>query len=83
MRGCIAVIALLLFLGPVSGQEAQVRKVLQHYLEVRPTTEELAIYRLDWADSLEEALQRAQAEKRPVLLVRIYAQYGDLFSGHC
>ncbi len=83
MRGVLAIITLLLALGPVSAQEAQVRQVLERYLEVRPTAEELAIYRLDWADSFEEALERAQEEKRPILLVRIFAQYGDLFSGHC
>jgi hypothetical protein len=83
MRTFLAVAAVLLTLSPIAAQEAEVRKVLERYLDVRPTAEELAIYRLDWADSLEIALERARQEKRPVLLVRIYAQYGDLFSGHC
>ena len=41
------------------------------------------MYRLDWAASLEDARRRATRERRPVLLVIIHAQYGDLASGHC
>lgn len=83
MRAILAALVALVALGPVVAQEAEVRQVLERYEEVRPTTDDLAIYRLDWAGSLEEAFERARAESRPILLVRIYAQYGDLFSGHC
>jgi hypothetical protein len=41
------------------------------------------MYQIDWAPSLEEAQKRALREKRPVFLVIIHAQYGDLTSGHC
>jgi hypothetical protein len=41
------------------------------------------MYRLDWADSLTTALERSRAEKRPVMLIIIHAQYGDINAGHC
>lgn len=58
-------------------------RVLERYRELRPTDAELGMYRLDWAPSLEKALERAQQESRPVLLVVIHAKYGDITGGHC
>ena len=61
----------------------ETQSILERYDAFRPHARDLAMYRLDWAASLEEARARAAREKRPVLLVIIHAQYGDLFSGHC
>jgi hypothetical protein len=41
------------------------------------------MYRLDWADSIETALERSRAEGRPVMLIVIHARYGDITTGHC
>jgi len=68
-------------LAPV--QDRELRSVLERYEDFRPGAEDLAMYRLDWAPSLEEAQERARREERPVFLVIIHAQYGDLASGHC
>ena len=64
-------------------QNADVKRILARYDELRPTKSDLAMYQLDWAESLEVALERAAKEDRPIVLVIIHAQYGDIFSGHC
>ena len=74
---------LLLVATIASAQDRQVQSVLDRYQDFRPRADELAMYRLDWAASLEQAQQRAAREQRPVFLVIIHAQYGDLGSGHC
>ena len=63
-------------------QDSTVKSVLDRYADFRPAAKELAMYQIDWAPSLEEAQKRALQEKRPVFLVIIHAQYGDLASGH-
>ncbi|MFP6857283.1 MAG: hypothetical protein VCA73_08430 [Roseibacillus sp.] len=75
--------ALFLLSTLVPAQVADVKRILERYDELRPETSELGIYQLDWAESLEVALERAAKEDRPILLVIIHAQYGDIFSGHC
>ena len=75
--------ALFLLSTLVPAQVADVKRILERYDELRPETSELGIYQLDWAASLEVALERAAKEDRPILLVIIHAQYGDIFSGHC
>ncbi len=77
----LAALFLLSTLAPA--QVADVKRILERYDELRPETSELGIYQLDWAESLEVALKRAAKEDRPILLVIIHAQYGDIFSGHC
>ena len=67
----------------VPAQTPRVKSVLKRYDDFRPKTDELAMYQIDWAPSLEEAQKRALREKRPVFLVIIHAQYGNLASGHC
>jgi hypothetical protein len=67
----------------VAAPEHEAERILERYEELRPTEAELAMYRLDWADSLSDALKRSKKEKRPVLLVIIHARYGDITSGHC
>ncbi|MDB4750012.1 hypothetical protein OAF83_03815 [Rubripirellula sp.] len=64
-------------------QEADVDRVVGKYLKYRPSEAELAMYTLDWADSLTEALQRGAGDNRPLVMVIIHAQYGDIRSGHC
>ena len=64
-------------------QDREIQSVLDRYEDFRPGADDLAMYRIDWAPSLEEAQKRARREKRPVFLVIIHAQYGDLTSGHC
>ena len=67
----------------VPAQDSAVKSVLDRYENFRPGADELAMYQIDWAPSLAEAQKRARREKRPVFLVIIHAQYGDLTSGHC
>ena len=64
-------------------QDNAVKSVLNRYEDFRPGADDLAMYQIDWAPSLAEAQKRARREKRPVFLVIIHAQYGDLTSGHC
>ena len=64
-------------------QDNAVKSVLDRYADFRPAAKDLGMYRLDWADSLDVALKRAAAEKRPVCLIIIHAKYGDIASGHC
>lgn len=82
-RLCIVLILSLATVGIVPAQVTEVGVVLDRYKAFRPGKDDLAMYRIDWASSLEEAQRRALREKRPVFLVIIHAQYGDLSSGHC
>jgi len=66
-----------------TAQDPQAKTVLQKYKALRPSDQDLAMYRLDWANSFEEAKQRAAKEGRPIFLVIIHAKYGDISSGHC
>ena len=74
---------LLLAASFAPAQDSAVKSVLNRYTDFRPAAKDLAMYQIDWAPSLEEAQKRALQEKRPVFLVIIHAQYGDLTSGHC
>ena len=78
--------ALALTLTPaaiISAQTPEVQSTLKRYNDFRPDKNELAMYQIDWASSLQAAQERALKENRPVFLVIIHAQYGDLSSGHC
>ncbi len=77
----LAIILLAATLAPA--QDNKVQSVLDRYADFRPAAKDLVMYQIDWAPSLEEAQKRALREKRPVFLVIIHAQYGDLTSGHC
>ncbi|MFP6634021.1 MAG: hypothetical protein VCD16_15415 [Planctomycetota bacterium] len=79
--GSLAVLLLATTFAPA--QDSTVKSVLDRYAGFRPAAKDLAMYRIDWAPSLAEAQKRARREKRPVFLVIIHAQYGDLTSGHC
>ena len=82
-RTLLLLVSLVAAAATASAQDHEAQSILERYDAFRPGARDLAIYRLDWAASLEEARARAAREKRPVLLVIIHAQYGDLFSGHC
>jgi len=69
--------------GLALAQTGAAKAIIERYEDYRPTAKQLAMYRLDWASSLAEALVRAKQEQRPILLVVIHAQYGDIHSGHC
>ncbi len=84
MKRILCVLALLLLTATLAlAQDREVKSVLDLYEDFRPQADDLAMYQIDWAPSLEEAQKRALREKRPVFLVIIHAQYGDLTSGHC
>ena len=82
-RFLFCLIVLLIATDVSTAQNKAVKRILAQYDEMRPTNDELAMYRLDWADSLEHALDRAKSENRPIVLVIIHAKYGDITSGHC
>ena len=73
----------LFLLGFVRGEDMGVKRILARYQAIRPAAKDLGMYRLDWADSLDEALKRAAKENRPICLIIIHAKYGDIASGHC
>ena len=84
MKRILSVLPLLLLTATLAlAQDSAVKSVLDRYEDFRPQADDLAMYQIDWAPSLEEAQKRARREKRPVFLVIIHAQYGDLTSGHC
>ncbi len=84
MKRILCVLALLLLTATLAlAQDREVKSVLDRYEDFSPKADDLAMYRIDWAPSLKEAQKRALLEKRPVFLVIIHAQYGDLASGHC
>lgn len=78
-----ALCALSMVPGIALAQTDTAKAIIERYEEFRPTAKQLAMYRLDWAPSLAAALVRARQEQRPILLVIIHAQYGDIHSGHC
>jgi len=84
MKRILSILALLLLTPTLAlAQDSAVKSVLERYADFRPQADDLAMYQIDWAPSLKEAQKRARREKRPVFLVIIHAQYGDLASGHC
>ena len=84
MTRILGILIWLLLATPLAlAQDSAVQSVLDRYADFRPAAKDLAMYQIDWAPSLAEAQKRARREKRPVFLVIIHAQYGDLTSGHC
>ena len=84
MTRILGILIWLLLATPLAlAQDNAVKSVLDRYADFRPAAKDLVMYQLDWAPSLAEAQKRALREKRPVFLVIIHAQYGDLTSGHC
>jgi hypothetical protein len=83
MRKNILFVAVLLASSTAAAQDEQADRVLSKYLKIRPSEREMAMYQLDWADSLGDAQKRAAREDRPIVLIIIHAKYGDIHSGHC
>ena len=84
MTRILGILIWLLLATPLArAQDSAVQSVLDRYADFRPAAKDLVMYQIDWAPSLAEAQKRALQEKRPVFLVIIHAQYGDLTSGHC
>ena len=78
------VLSSLFFLaGFALAEDLAAKRIFAGYQALRPTVDDLAMYRLDWEDSLDVALKRAGREKRPICLIIIHAKYGDITSGHC
>ena len=73
----------LLYTSMFAAEKGNAKRILDRYQALRPLAKDLAMYRLDWADSLDVALKRAVKEKRPICLIIIHAKYGDIASGHC
>jgi hypothetical protein len=65
------------------GQAADVQEVLRQFNAVRPAESELALYRLDWAPTLKEAMTRAANEHRPIFLIIVTNSFGNIYTGHC
>ncbi len=66
-------------------QNNHVEELAERCRQARPGAEELAFYSLDWAPSLEAALERAAQEQRPVFFIHLTNISGptEFFSGHC
>ena len=73
----------LFYTSMFAAEKGNAKQILDRYQALRPLAKDLAMYRLDWADSLDVALKRAVKEKRPICLIIIHAKYGDIASGHC
>jgi len=83
MRLVTTSLAVFLLAGFAFAGNPAAKRILAGYQALRPAARDLAMYRLDWAESLDMALKRAARENRPVCLVIIFAKYGDMASGHC
>ena len=82
-RLALSLALLLCAAGSLRAEDLAVERGLTSYHLMRPSEKDLAIYRLDWASSLDEAQRRAAREGRPICLVIIHSKYGDIASGHC
>jgi hypothetical protein len=83
MRLVTISLAVFFLAGFAFAENPAAKRILAGYQALRPASRDLAMYRLDWAESLDVALKRAARENRPVCLVIIFAKYGDMASGHC
>ena len=83
MRMRLVLSSLFFLAGFALAEDSAAKRILAGHQALRPAAKDLAMYRLDWEDSLEIALKRAARESRPVCLIIIHARYGDITSGHC
>ena len=79
----LALSSLVFLAGFVFAEDPSAKRILAGYQALRPAAKDLAMYRLDWEDSLDVALKRADRENRPICLIIIHAKYGNITSGHC
>ncbi|HQR07222.1 MAG TPA: hypothetical protein PLN21_10390 [Gemmatales bacterium] len=80
-------LALLLLLAAsrmIVGQDATARTIYDKALAAKPKPDKLKFYDLDWAGNLTQARQRAQEEKRPIVLLWVtnITAGCDFFTGH-
>lgn len=80
-------LALLLLLTTSSiliGQDATARSIYDKAQAAKPKPEKLKFFDLDWAGNLAQAKQRAQEEKRPIVLLWVtnITAGCDFFTGH-
>ena len=66
-------------------QYMNVQKILDKFEEVRPSAEDMAIYRHDWVATLKQAKDRAKKEGRPIFFIGNTNISGptNFYSGHC
>jgi hypothetical protein len=64
-------------------KSAEVEKILGKYQTIRPATNDLAVYGLDWLPTWKAAKEKAAQEKWPILLMVVHNSYGNLYTGHC
>ena len=84
LRLILALVSLLAWMSQAGlAQDAEARRVVERFEQLKPGEDDLAMYRLDWESSLTDAQRRAKRENRPICLVIIHARYGDITSGHC
>jgi hypothetical protein len=74
-----------LLLAAAAPQDGAAERILKKHQSLRPSEEELAFYRLDWAADLAAALRRAKTEQRPVFFIATQQGQGagNLFRGQC
>jgi len=66
-------------------QDPAVRRTLDAFKTARPAENELRVFQLDWASSLQDAKARALKEDRPIFFVSTtqLEDAGNLRGGHC
>ena len=69
----------------VGAQDRGAREILQKFEEVRPSAEDMAIYRHDWEATLAQAKVRAKKEGRPIFFIGNTNISGptNFYTGHC
>ncbi len=73
----------LLLAAPLSAAPEEPQPFLERFEALRPKAEKLAVYRLEWVQTLAAAQTRAAEEDRPVLLIVVRNSLGDMITGHC
>ena len=66
-------------------QYMNVQEILDEFEAVRPSAEDMAIYRHDWVATLKQAKNRAKKEGRPIFFIGNTNISGptNFYSGHC
>jgi hypothetical protein len=64
-------------------RDPEIDRILEKFDGVRPRDKDLAVFQLDWVQTLKEAKKKAADEKRPVFLLVVTNSFGNLHTGHC
>lgn len=80
----LSLFILLMVFPMLVGQDATARAIYDKAQANKPKAEKLKFYDLDWAGNLAQAKQRAQLEKRPIVLIWVtnITAGCDFFTGH-